>query len=71
MLHTILSNPELVVTTLMLIFWHLMTVLVLTELFWSVCSWVSTPGPTYTRQQYDGLSEDNKAKWKSTHYLVE
>ena len=63
MLHTILSNPESVATTLMLIFWSLVV----------VCVGFSPLDPTYTRpqQQYKGLSEDNKAKWKSTHDPVE
>ena len=62
MLHTILSNPESAATTLMLIFWSLLI----------VCVGFSPLDPPYTRQQqYKGLSEDNKAKWKSTHDLVE
>lgn len=61
MLHTILSNPESVATTLMLIFWSLVV----------VCVGFSPLDPPHTRQQYDGLSEDNKAKWKSTHDLVD
>ena len=62
MLHTILSNPESVATTLMLIFWSLVV----------VCVGFSPLDPPYTRQQqYKGLSEDNKAKWKSTHDPVE
>ena len=61
MLHTILSNPESAATTLMLIFWSLVV----------VCVGFSPLDPPYTRQQYGGLSEDNKAKWKSTHALVE
>ena len=61
MLHTLPSNPESVATTLMLIFWSLMI----------VCVGFSPLDPPHTRQQYDGLSENNKAKWKSTHDLVE
>ena len=62
MLHTILSNPESVATALMLIFWSLVV----------VCVGFSPLDPPYTRQQqYRGLSEDNKAEWKSTHDPVE
>ena len=62
MLHTILSNPESAATTLMLIFWSLVV----------GCVGFSPLDPPHTRQQqYKGLSEDNKAKWKSTHDLVE
>lgn len=61
MLHTLLSNPESVATTLMLIFWSLVV----------VCVGFSPLDPPHTRQQYKDLSEDNKAKWKSTHDLVE
>ena len=61
MLHTILSNPESVATTLMLIFWSLVV----------LCVGFSPLDPPHARQQYKGLSEDNKAEWKSTHDLVE
>ena len=70
MLHTILSNPESAVTFTD-IFLSLMTLLFLADMLWVFRHAIFRSAPTDTRQQYKGLSEDNKAKWKSTHDLVE
>ena len=70
LLHTLPSNPESAVTFTD-IFLSLMTLLFLADMLWLFRHVIFKPDPTYTRQQYNGLSEDNKAKWKSTHDPVE
>lgn len=66
MLHTILSNPESAVTFTN-IFLSLMTLLFLADMLWVFRHVIFRSAPTDTRQQYEGLSEDNKANRKSTH----
>ena len=66
MLHTLPSNPESTVTFTN-IFLSLMTLLFLADMLWVFRHVIFRSAPTDTRQKYNGISEDNKAKGKSTH----